>query len=46
MKKLTTLFIAFVITGSIIAQECADPANIYQFIYNDKSYEIVKEKLR
>lgn len=30
---------------SISAQECADQANVFQFTYNDKSYEIVKQNM-
>lgn len=45
MKRIATLFIAFILLGKIDAQDCADPANIFQFIYNDKSYEIVKQNM-
>jgi len=44
MKKalllLTLLYIS--LAGR---SQCADPANIYQFEYNEKSYQVVKEEL-
>lgn len=45
MKKITTvLLIAFLLALSINAKsQCADPANIYTFMYDSRTYEIVKE---
>ena len=37
---LTVIFIGMKTTNA----QCADPVNIYSFVYNNKSYEIVKEK--
>ncbi len=45
MKRVTIALFMILMAVSITAQECADPANIYQFVYNQKSYEVVKQNM-
>lgn len=44
MKKML-LLCGMILAGSmLVAQPCADPANIYTFSYGGKSYEVIREK--
>ena len=46
MKKRLFLFIPvlfFLVSGTVSGQPCADPSNIYTFLYNGKTYEVVQE---
>lgn len=42
MKSLLTLFLAVIFIHNANSQ-CADTANIYTFIYDGKTYEVIKE---
>ncbi len=43
MKKILLIVLTFIVSNQINAQNCASPDNIYHFVYNNKSYEIVKQ---
>lgn len=43
MKKILLIVLTIIVSNQINAQNCASPDNIYHFVYNNKSYEIVKQ---
>jgi hypothetical protein len=42
-KKIILIFSALLIGNAVLSQFCANPANIYTFSYNGKTYDVVKE---
>ena len=42
-KIITLIFLALLIENAALAQDCANPGNIYSFNFNGKNYEVVKE---
>jgi len=42
-KKITLILSTLLIGNAVLAQFCANPANIYTFTYNGKTYDVVRE---
>ena len=41
--KTTAITIIFLISNYLLFAQCADTSNIYSFVYNGKTYEVIKE---
>jgi hypothetical protein len=45
LVTVTVLTLALCLLPGVLSAQCANNANIYSFVYNNKTYEVVKENL-